>query len=187
MTSIPEDVGFEGIGPLFDIRQVSVEAKLHKVAGPALNADVQQNYGSNVEGEALLCHSSCTVAITDPIDGSSVFTATVAYMAAFQLLSSAALDDRVLEDFTLARVVGILEPFVRESIQSLTTKSGLPAFVLPVQAMNVVEHRETPPTPPPKKSPAAQGAKKVKAAKRPAKTTPKALSKRPATMQAKNK
>jgi preprotein translocase subunit SecB len=122
---------FNLIGPLLEVRQVTVEAQLHKTAGPVLDANVHQDSGWTIEDGYLVCTADCKVEISQNVDGESVFTGRVVYAAVYQLVEKKNPTEASLRNFMEVEVIGTLEPYIRESLQSLTLKSGLPPFVLP--------------------------------------------------------
>jgi len=131
MPSTNPKFAFDRIGPLVEVRQVTVEAKLHRTAGPFLDANVHQESGWTIEIGYLVCTSDCKVEISQTVDGDPVFSGRVVYAAVYQIIKGKKPTEASLRKFMEQEVIATLEPYVRESFQSLTLKSGLPPFILP--------------------------------------------------------
>lgn len=133
------------VGPhvsLRDVRQVSVTGKLIQLADGPLTADVQQTYGWNRSDGVLLCEASCALTVSeDAGEGAGpapVFTAAVTFVAIYEELTELDLPDEAFEAFTAISASHSLHPYLREALQSLTVRAGLPAFVLATQLHSVV-------------------------------------------------
>jgi hypothetical protein len=122
---------FQEIGQISDIRQVEVESHLHQLGATHFNAQVEQTYGHQIVEGGLICSAQTSVVITEANDGTHVFDAKVSFSAIFVLLGEVNLSQDELNMFSGMYGVEALHPYIRESLQNLTVRAGLPAFVLP--------------------------------------------------------
>lgn len=115
---------------ILDVRQVKVSADLKRVTDTPLHADVDHTFDWRLEGTTLLCQAGCEVRITERESGDEVFDATVVYGCGFAISDIEGLDDSAYEEFAKVNATLCLYPYIREAVQSLTSRAGLPPFVL---------------------------------------------------------
>ena len=115
---------------ILDVRQVVVDAKLHRVTDAQLHADVEHTFDWRLEQNTLLCQAGCELKITERDTGEGVFDATVVYGCGFDLSDHENLAEEAYEDFARVNATLCMYPYIRETVQSLTSRAGLPPFVL---------------------------------------------------------
>lgn len=113
-----------------DVRQVKVSADLKRVTDAPLQADVDYTFDWRLEGETLLCQAGCEVRISERESGDSVFDSTVVYGCGFDISDVEGLHEAAYEEFARVNATLCLYPYIREAVQSLTSRAGLPPFVL---------------------------------------------------------
>jgi preprotein translocase subunit SecB len=158
--SYPEPT-FSGISNLSDVRLTEVQAKLQSTSAAQLRASIQQKFGAEHNDGLLVCSVSTEVVVTDAADDSPVYTVALTIAAAFDVLPGAKLSKTNLKLFATTHGLKAIQPYVRETLQSLTVRAGLPAFILPPE--HAATMRESTPTVRPGKG--TSTAKKIATAK----------------------
>lgn len=115
---------------ILDVRQVVVSANLKRVTDSALHAEVDHTFDWRLDGTTLLCQAGCEVRITERESNDEVFDATVVYGCGFALSEIDGLEEAAYDDFARVNATLCLYPYIREAVQSLTSRAGLPPFVL---------------------------------------------------------
>ena len=115
---------------ILDVRQVKVSADLKRVTDAPLHADVDHTFDWRLEGTTLLCQAGCELRITERESGDEVFEATVVYGCGFAISDAEGLVDSAYDEFAKVNATLCLYPYIREAVQSLTSRAGLPPFVL---------------------------------------------------------
>lgn len=139
---------------ILDVRQVAVAANLKRVTDAGLHAEVDHTFDWRLEDATLLCQVGCEVRITERESGDEVFDATVVYGCGFAISDLEGLGDAAYDEFARVNATLCLYPYIREAVQSLTSRAGLPPFVLgtfrvpvEVSASEPVSEPEEIPTP----------------------------------------
>lgn len=131
---------------ILDVRQVVVSATLQRVTDAPLHAEVDHTFDWRLEDTTLLCQSGCELRITERESGDAVFDATVVYGCGFSISEVDGLDEAAYEEFAKVNATLCLYPYLREAVQSLTSRAGLPPFVLATFRVPVaVSSASTPP------------------------------------------
>lgn len=115
---------------ILDVRQVVVSATLKRVTDAALHAKVDHTFDWRLEDATLFCQAGCEVRITERESGDEVFDATVVYGCGFAISEVEGLDEAAYEEFARVNATLCLYPYIREAVQTLTSRAGLPPFVL---------------------------------------------------------
>lgn len=115
---------------ILDVRQVVVSATLKRVTDAALHAEVDHTFDWRLEDATLFCQAGCEVRITERESGDEVFDATVVYGCGFAISEVEGLDEAAYEEFAKVNATLCLYPYIREAVQSLSSRAGLPPFVL---------------------------------------------------------
>lgn len=115
---------------ILDVRQVVVSATLQRVTDAPLHAEVEHTFDWRLEDSTLLCQAGCAVRITERDSGDAVFDADVVYGCGFAMSDLEGLDEAAYDEFARVNATLCLYPYIREAVQSLTSRAGLPPFVL---------------------------------------------------------
>lgn len=113
-----------------EIRQVSVRCELRKSEFKSLHANVETFLEWARESDLLHCQVSTGLKITDSEDPVEVLNANVTYRASYLLANHLDVTDDDLEAFTKVSATFSLHPYIREALQNLTVRAGLPPFTL---------------------------------------------------------
>lgn len=122
---------------LLDIRLLAVSATLKRVSEAQLHLTTQYTFNWKVEEELLLCEVGCDIQVSERESHEEVFTAEVVYGCGFSLSEAEELTDESYDEFAKVNATMCLHPYIRETIQSLTSRAGLPPLVLPTRRVPV--------------------------------------------------
>jgi preprotein translocase subunit SecB len=96
-----------------------------------LHADIENTYNWVLEVVTLVCEVGCEVRIRMEADTDALFECNAAFAAFYQLPDGFEADEDEYEAFASTSATFSLHPYLREMVQSLTMRAGLPPFALP--------------------------------------------------------
>jgi hypothetical protein len=141
------------VGPkvdLLDVRLVAVRSELHAVVHDTLlDAEVEFDVSVNAQGQVALynvhAHAELSAAsdaerTDDREDGlpeGLVFSADVNFLLVYEVQGQQPLEAEDLEAFGNVSALFAAYPYLREQLQSLTVRSGLPPLTIGVYRLPV--------------------------------------------------
>jgi preprotein translocase subunit SecB len=135
---------------LTDVRCVASSTELRSADFETpLNADIDRSYGWTRVEDGLACSLGIDVTVTNKT-GMAVFVCSATFTSLYELNGDPGeLEDEALEAFAASSGVFSLYPYLREWVQSATTRAGLPALALGTLRRQIPGSTETndPPVP----------------------------------------
>lgn len=96
-----------------------------------MNAETDLSSEWTRDESSLLCQLGCTLRITDQATSEPIMNASVTHIAVYLLGDGLQATDQEFGDFATVNAAFSLYPYLRESLQNLTVKGGLPPYILP--------------------------------------------------------
>lgn len=107
-----------------------VDCELHKSTFTSLSANVEMFLEWAPKGEIFHCQVTAKLSITDVNEPEEVLNASVTLRASYRLNNHLEVTDDDIEAFAKVSVTFSLHPYIRETLQNLTVRAGLPPFTL---------------------------------------------------------
>lgn len=129
-----------GVADLVDVRLRRLTFDLGSVPETAEKNEVRAdiNIAFDRQPGALVYELRCEV-VAQPSIGEPLFTADVVLSATYTLPEGVQIENEAVEAFGSVSVTFMLFPYLRELLQSLTTRAGLPALLLNVMRSPLIE------------------------------------------------
>ena len=120
------------VATIADVRQIATSARLHRIVEAPFDVDLELSYEWEPYEHALVCEVSCAVVVREEaaLEDGPAFTAEVTVGGTFLLPADAIFTTEQFEAFAQINGTFSLYPYLREAVQMLTTRAGMPPLVL---------------------------------------------------------